>query len=113
MAFTIGYRQPSPLYPYFTGITKQSTAAWINLSSAFPFAMAKRFLLIDPEIADQSSPRTLYPLTGSYGHCVRKILGRLYSVEKEIQDKRLDVARVGWGIAPRLEHMFLLAGYFK
>ena len=21
--------------------------------------------------------------------------------------------RVGWGIAPRLEHMFLLAGYFK
>ena len=20
---------------------------------------------------------------------------------------------VGWGIAPRLEHMFLLAGYFK
>ena len=21
-------------------------------------------------------------------------------------------SRVGWGIAPRLEHMFLLAGYF-
>ena len=29
------------------------------------------------------------------------------------QISHLFTFRVGWGIAPRLEHMFLLAGYFK
>ena len=33
-------------------------------------------------------------------------------VRKQTSSK-LSRVRVGWGIAPRLEHMFLLAGYFN
>ena len=46
----------------------------------------------------------------------RKGGGCIIYAKNDLNVVQLDIDildRVGWGIAPRLEHMFLLAGYFK